>query len=126
MLTKTQALKYGNTEMLLANERRKEYSAMQRRYEQKLHAYDEMLTGNTNVSEDYENYVHTDIIIDIADILSRNKLDIEYFNQIDLIYEWSVNYCKTCIDNNLNPASKASLNFLKSLKYSLVAGVEVV
>ena len=126
MLTKTQAMKYGNTEMLLANERRKENSAMRQRYEQRLNAFDEMLTGNGNVNADYENYVHTDIIIDIADILSRNKLDIEFFNQIDLIYDWSVNYCKTCIENGVEPESKASHNFLKRLKYRMVAGVEII
>lgn len=126
MLTKTQTIKFGNTEMLLANERRKENSTMQRHYEQILNAYDDMLLGNGNVNADYENYVHTDIITDIADILSRNRLDIEFFNQIDLIYDWSVNYCKNCIDNNVEPVSKASHNFLKSLKYRMVVGVEII
>lgn len=126
MLTKTQAIKYGNIEMLLAKERRKENSTMQRRYEEKLNAYDEMLTANGEIDADYENYVHTDIITDIADIYSRNKLDVEFFHQFDLIYDWSVNYCKTCTENNVEPASKASLNFLKSLKYKMVAGVEII
>ena len=125
MLTLSQACKYANAYALFYDGNKRNNPHQRNRYETKLNAYDEMLIAGhgEDINLAYENKIHTDILSDIGEIFQRNNLFIEFWNNKEIIYEWSVNYTNTCIENNVNPSSFAVLKFLKRLKYTTVSSL---
>ncbi len=119
MLTLSQACKYTNAYALYYDGKQRNDSRQTERYETKLNAYDEMLIAGhgEDVNLAYENIIHTDILSDIAELFQRNKMFLEFWNNQEIIYEWSVNYTETCVEYKLDPSSRAVLKFLNRLKF---------
>lgn len=120
MLTKAQFVKYGQTEMLWYRAKKEDSSDL-RRLETKLFAYEEMLTETGETALDHENYVHTDVIADIAHLHERHGLTVDFYGNKDALYVWSINYTKTCIENGLKPSSVAAARFINRLPSQIVA-----
>ena len=114
MLTKAQFEQYAVNEIMWCIAKKENSSDLQR-LETKLFAYDEILCCTEDFRTSRENSVHIDIISDIAQLCERYGLELVFFQNKGILYEWSVNYTKTCIENDLRPSSLAAARFIKRL-----------
>lgn len=114
MLTKAQFEYYAVNEIMLCIAKKENSSDIQR-LETKLFAYDEILCGTGDFRTSRENSVHIDITTDIAQLCERHGLELVFFQNKGILYEWSVNYTKTCIEYNVRPSSIAAARFIKRL-----------
>ena len=114
MLTKAQFEKYATNEIMWCRAKKGNTSDLQR-LETKLFAFDEILCCTEDFGTSRENSVHIDITTDIAQLCERYGLELVFIQNKGILYEWSVNYTKTCIENNVRPSSIAAGRFIKLL-----------